>query len=94
MTYQDFYKAVTPYNYAPAHDVDGYFKRFEPKSMTIIDADSSGLITFTEFFFFILMMQIPVNTMRKQFNKYPDRMMDAESFSKTLRKLRKSSTTG
>jgi len=94
MTYSDFYKAVTPYNYAPAQNVEEYFKRFKPITMNIIDADSSGCLTFTEFFFFILIMQIPVNTMRKQFAKYPDKLMDADQFSKTLRKLRRNTTTG
>lgn len=39
-------------------------------------------------------MQIPVNTMRKEFVKYPGGVMDHEQFSKTLRKLRKKTTTG
>lgn len=94
MSFQDFYKAVTPYCYASKQDPEEYFKRFQPKTIQIIDADNSGELSFTEFFFFILLMQIPVNTMRKEFSKYPDSLMNHEQFSKTLRKLRKKTTTG
>lgn len=28
MSYKEFFKAVTPFNYSPSKDMDDYFKRF------------------------------------------------------------------
>lgn len=56
MSYQDFYKAITPYLYTSTQNEEEYFKRFQPKTLKIIDADGSGKIEFTEFFFFILLL--------------------------------------
>lgn len=81
MSYQDFFKAVTPFTYSPPKDMDEYFKRFNPKLISIVDCDKSNSIEFTEFFFFILLLQVPVNTLRKQFLKYPDQKMDHSQFS-------------
>jgi len=76
MSYKDFYRAVTPFTYCSTSNSDEYFKRFSPKTLAIIDADGSGEIEFTEFFFFILLLQVPVNTMRKQFLQHPNHEMD------------------
>lgn len=56
MSYKDFYRAVTPFTYCSTSKADEYFKRFSPKTLAIIDADGSGEIEFTEFFFFILLL--------------------------------------
>jgi hypothetical protein len=37
-------------------NTEDYFKRFKPKTLSIIDADGSGEIEFAEFFFFILLL--------------------------------------
>lgn len=97
MSYKDFFKAVTPFCYvAPkeAKDLEAYFKRFSPKTLDIIDCDKSGSIEFTEFVYFILLLQVPINTLRKQFLKHPDQMMDHDQFSQALRELRKKTITG
>ena len=97
MSYQDFFKAVTPFCYVAPKEIketEEYFKRFSPKTLEIIDCDKSGSIEFTEFVFFILLLQVPVNTMRKQFLKHPDQMMDHDQFSQTLRELRTKTITG
>lgn len=94
MCYQDFYKAVTPYLYSATQHEHDYFKRFSPKTLSIIDADNSGKIEFTEFFFCILLLQVPLNTMRKQFLKQPDNLMDHDQFSQILQNLRTKTVTG
>ena len=94
MTYVDFYKAVTPFTYCSVHNTKEYFEKFKPELLTMIDADDSGLIEFTEFFFFILLLQVPMSTVRKQFKKHTDGKMNAEEFSKMLRKLRHRTATG
>jgi Ca2+-binding EF-hand superfamily protein len=94
MSYRDFYKAVTPYSYTSPGNTEDYFKRFKPKTLKIIDADGSGEIEFTEFFFFILLLQVPINTMRKQFNLHADHTMSQEEFAKTLYHLKTKTNTG
>lgn len=56
MTYSDFYRAVTPYNHSHIKSNYNYMKKYK-KNVDIImnyaDADNNGVISFTEFFFFM-----------------------------------------
>ena len=65
MTYVDFLKAVTPYNYSDMKSKDEIQKYLEVygsrinKVMKIADPDGDGSIDFTEFLFFMTILQIP-----------------------------------
>jgi len=95
MSYGDFLRALTPYVYTSLPDSpDEYLKENTPKILLIVDADNDGSISFTEFFFFLLLLQTPHGLMRKLFRKYPNKQMSQEDFSKEMTALRKKSTTG
>lgn len=74
MTYDDFYRANTPYNYTKLKSSEDYMEKFKPKLMGIVDADGNGQISFTEFFFFLTLLQLPPDVLRETFSKYDDAM--------------------
>jgi len=76
MSYEDFFKCVTPFNYTTSGNAVDYFKKYKVKSLELIDADGSGQIDFPEFVFFIILLQIQPNKLRKRFKKYPSLAMD------------------
>jgi Ca2+-binding EF-hand superfamily protein len=59
MTYSDFFKALTPYNYGEIKNNKEYIEKFAKrveKVLHIADADGDGVISFTEFFFFVTVL--------------------------------------
>mmetsp|Transcript_3401 Transcript_3401/g.5740 ORF Transcript_3401/g.5740 Transcript_3401/m.5740 type:complete len:157 (-) Transcript_3401:808-1278(-) len=77
MSYGDFFRALTPYNYQEimsAEDLSAYIAKFKARVDTLLhyaDADGNGSISFTEFFFFVTVLQMPENIIRKEFEKFP-----------------------
>lgn len=71
-----------------------YLKEHAPRILTRVDANKDGEISFTEFFFFMLLLQIPHVKLRKSFKKYPEGKMTKEEFSVEIRQLRKQSSAG
>jgi len=67
MSYSDFFRALTPYNYSEIKDTKEYFKQFTPHIMHIADVNKDGVISFPEFFFFITILQLPQKMMEAQF---------------------------
>jgi len=64
MTYSDLLRALTPYNYGEIKDNKEYIEKFKDKIGRLIklaDADGNGTISFTEFFFFITLLQLPLD---------------------------------
>lgn len=62
MSYQDFFHALTPYNYNKPKGKDAYFKKHSERVeelMRIADVDKDGQISFAEFYFFVLICQTP-----------------------------------
>ena len=62
MSYSDFLKAITPYNYGPIKSGDEYLEKHGErikKVLALADANSDGKISFTEFFFFVSVLQLP-----------------------------------
>jgi len=57
------------------------------------DADGDNSISFTEFFFFITLKQMPHVVINQEFEKHGGKM-DAKSFSKMLTKHRKNTHFG
>ena len=56
MSYSDFFKALTPYNFTEMKDNKPYFKVYSPDILKIADADGNGDISFAEFFFFVTIL--------------------------------------
>lgn len=96
MSYQDFFRALTPYNYSEIRDNKSYFEKFQPDVLKVADSNNDGVISFPEFFFFITILQIPIGLLAKEFAaKDPVTMrMNKQQFSKTLTDLRKKTLLG
>mgnify|MGYP000197167771 CR=1 FL=1 len=59
MTYGDFFRALTPYNYGVIKSNAEYLEKFKDrvgKVLHLADADADGVISFTEFFFFVTVL--------------------------------------
>lgn len=77
MSYEDFFKALTPYNYQKPKDNSDYFDKFQAQVneiMKIADVDGDGQISFAEFYFFVLLCQTPEKCIIKDFNKAGGKM--------------------
>jgi len=88
---------MTPYNYCEIKPVKEYMEKHSDKIANILhfaDADGDGTISFTEFFFFITLLQLPDEFMALNFTKYEGNKMTADDFSKTLTKHRKQTKFG
>ena len=89
---------MTPYDYTPYfEDQDEYFKDHKPDILKQVDADGDGTISFTEYFFFLVLLQSTTRDLRKVFKKYEDKkthQVTREQCSMVLRKLRKSTQAG
>jgi hypothetical protein len=56
MSYNDFFKALTPYNYTEIKDNKNYFDKNEVEIMQMADVNNDKVISFPEFFFFITIL--------------------------------------
>ena len=95
MSYKDFLRAMTPFCYTPFfEDTDKYLENNTPEILKRIDADGDGTISFTEFFFFLVMLQISPQKLRRAFKKYPEAKLTREQCSEMLHTLRKNTQAG
>ena len=100
MSYHDFLRAMTAYTYSPkfeAEDVANYLKDNKPEILKIVDADGDGTISFTEYFFFLVLLQCHSNKIRKVFRKHADKetkTMTKENATPFMRELRMSTQAG
>ena len=80
MAYSDILRALTPYNYGEIKDTKEYMEKYSSKVGAILhlaDADGDGTISFTEFFFFITILQLPDILIQKDFEKHEGKKMNA-----------------
>lgn len=95
MTYKDFLHVMTPYCFTPFfEDAEEYLKEHKIDILQKVDADRDGTISFTEFFFFLVLLQIPPSRLRRVTKKYPDGKLTKAQVSEVLRELRKSTQAG
>lgn len=98
MSYEDFLKAMTPWCHTPFFEgTEQYLKDNEVKMLKLVDVDNDGTISFTEFFFFLVLLQIPEQKLRRMINlKYKETggKMTRDQASETLREIRKLSGAG
>ena len=70
MSYADFLHCMTPYNnHEYKNTAEEYLKENKPSILEFADCDQSGTVDFSEFYFFMSIMQIPQGTLRKEFKK-------------------------
>ena len=97
MKYEDLLRALTPFNYCDMKDQKDYMEKWSKKIEGILhyaDADNDGTISFTEFFFFITLLQMPERLIGYDFQNMPDGLMTSEQFSSTLTKHRRRTKFG
>ena len=97
MSYADFFRALTPYNYTEIKDNKEYFEKYNPDILKVADSNNDGVISFPEFFFFITILQLPIGLIAQEFARVDQkegRKMTLEQFSKSLTKLRKKTIMG
>jgi hypothetical protein len=93
MSIGDFMKCITPFNYSKSdHEEESaeYLKNHVPKILIkICDANNSGTISYTEFVFYLTLMQTPIQSFRKYFKKEkPHDSINSKDFSEMLRAMR------
>ena len=62
MSYEDFVRLLTPYNYGEIKSGKEYINEHKErigKVLHLADANDDGQISFTEFFFFVTVLQVP-----------------------------------
>lgn len=95
MTYADFLRAMTPFSQTEFfEDTEEYVKECSPEILKRVDVDGDGNISFCEFFFFLVLAQIPPIKLRRVFNKYEGGKLTKEQMSTELRNLRNSTRAG
>ena len=97
MSYKDFLRSMTPYCHTPFFEgTEEYLKNYTPDILKKVDADDDGQVSFTEFFFFIVLLQIQPRKILREFKKIDngDGLMSKEEASQVLRTLRKSTQAG
>lgn len=95
MSYKDFLRAMTPFCYTPFFEgTSEYVEKHLPSIIKIVDADNDGTISFTEFFFFLVLLQISVKDLKKAFDDFEGGKMHRDKASETLRKIRKQTQSG
>jgi hypothetical protein len=86
MSYKEFLHALTSFNYTSPKDNSAYFRRFQKQINSVLhltDADRNGQIGFTEFYFFVLLLQTHKKTIKQDFKKFGGKM-NAKQFSTNL----------
>lgn len=104
MTYSDFLRAVTPYCHTAYFEgTDEYLKENTPEILKLVDADGDGDISFTEYVFFLVLLQANSSNLRRVFREAckdlgtslgKDKSVPVEHASALLRKLRLKTTAG
>ena len=57
MSYEDFLKTNSPYNQTVTFEgTEDYLKEHNPEFLKKVDVDNTGLISFTEYFFFTVLL--------------------------------------
>ena len=79
MSYEDFLKTNSPYNQTVTFEgTEDYLKEHNPEFLKKVDVDNTGLISFTEYFFFTVLLQAPSVKIRKAFKKYENQKMNKD----------------
>ncbi|OMJ83050.1 hypothetical protein SteCoe_16081 [Stentor coeruleus] len=66
MTPADLFKALTPFNYSAATNYN-FFKEREILIIKAVDANRDGKVSFSEYFFFIVLLSTPAKELKRMF---------------------------
>ena len=95
MSNKDFLRAMTPFCHTPFFEgTEKYLEKNNPEILQIIDADGDGSISFTEFFFFLVLLQLELPRLRRAMKKFPNGKLSKEQCSQLLREIRKNTQAG
>ncbi len=95
MSYKDFLRAMSPFCYTPFFEgAEDYVKEHMPAIIKIVDADNDGTISFTEFFFFLVLHQLSYKDLKRGFADFEGGKMHRDAASEFLRKIRKATQAG
>ena len=73
MSYADFLRTLTPFNYRDIkskEEIEAYIQKHGDHVKTIMniaDPDGDGTVDYTEFMFFIIFTQLPLEVLEKEF---------------------------
>jgi len=84
-------RSVTPYNYRKPVDKEEFYKKYKSEVdhvMKVADVDSDGMVSFNEFFFFVLIANIPSKYIESSFKKNGGKMT-ADKLAKAIEFHRK-----
>lgn len=96
MSIEEFFTALTPFNYHKRKDFHDYYEKNEEridKVFRLVDCDKQGAVSFTQFFFFVLMYQTADSVIENEFRKAGGKM-NMLQFSKNLTQHRKKTQFG
>lgn len=68
MTTADFFKAITPYNYSQAVN-QSFFDNHESLVFKLADANGDGKLSFSEYFFFIVLLSTGAKWFKRMFKE-------------------------
>ena len=100
MTYADLLRCIAPYNYGEIQSNEeqkAYLDVFGAQISELLkfaDADENGTISFTEYYFFVQVLQLPLSTLERDFKEHEGNKMTAVEFSKAMTKRRKQTSFG
>lgn len=95
MTEKDFFKSMTPYNFSPNVDQDEFFEKFGSRVFKIIDVNGDGVLDFSEYFFFVVMLGLTNTVAKGLFEEYSvNGQCSKKQFSHLLNEARKMSNQG
>jgi Ca2+-binding EF-hand superfamily protein len=100
MSYVDFLRTLTPFNYCEIKSNEwreAYVEKhsdYVNKIMRIADPDGDKAVDFTEFLFFITIQQMPIDVLENIFETKKDGKMVEKEFAKALNTHRKSTKLG
>jgi Ca2+-binding EF-hand superfamily protein len=94
MSFGEFLHALTPYQHGDLKNNSAkYLETKIPRILQMADADASGNISFSEFLFFITLLQMPAKPLRKEF-KSRNNVMTSEQLEETINKLFMKTSSG
>lgn len=86
MTKTDFFEALSPYNFSTKRDRD-FFKTYDSMVFKMIDANKDGLVSYSEFLFFIVLLSIDDGLIHDFFEDHQG-SINREQFSRLMNEAR------